>query len=323
MRAIVFNNTGEPGEVLGLAEVPVPEPGKNEVRIRVLASPLNPADILFVNGKYRIKPSFPQIAGLEGAGIIDELGENVNLPPATLVAFRHKNVWAEYTVIPIEKIIVLPNGFSIDKASQFSLNPITAFALLEEANIKTDDDWLLLTAGNSAVSKQIIQFAQLKNIKTITVTRSSDDFSELKTLGVTATLTDDLENIEEVVNEITNGKGVKCVLDAVGGELINRLIKSISQFGKLISYGLISKDAVSYHNSTIIFRNITIKGFGIDQWLSEISETKYKETIDALISILKNPDFKLPVAAKFTLAEFAKAFGKFQQTRNGKIILMP
>jgi NADPH:quinone reductase len=322
MKAIVFNSAGDFDKVLNLTEVPVPEPCENEVRIRVHASPINPADILFINGKYRLKPLFPQIAGLEGAGIIDKLGENVNLPIGSLVAFRHKNVWAEYVVVPVEKVVVLPSDFPIEKACQFSLNPITAYALLDEATVKTDDDWILLTAGNSAVSKLIFQFAKQKNVKTIAVSRNRDDFSELNSLGATATITDDLANIENLVNEITKEKGVKCVLDAVGGELITKLINTISPFGKLVSYGLFSNENVTYHNSSIIFRNIIIKGFGIDNWLNEITEKKYKETIDELITTLANPGFKMPVAAKYPISDFTKALKKFINTRNGKIMLI-
>ncbi|MCB9000188.1 MAG: zinc-dependent alcohol dehydrogenase family protein [Bacteroidales bacterium] len=322
MKAIVFNSTGDFDKVLNLTEVPIPEPAENEVRIKVQASPINPADILFINGKYRLKPVLPQIAGLEGAGIIDKLGEKVNMKIGSLVAFRDKNIWAEYVVVPANKLVVLPPDFPVEKACQFSLNPITAYALLDEANVRTEDEWILLTAGNSSVSKLIIQFAKLNNIKTIAVARNSDNFSELDSLGATAIITDDFANIEHRVNEITKGKGVKCVLDAVGGELISKLIKTISPFGKLISYGLISNENVTYHNSSIIFRNITIKGFGIDNWLNETTKNNYKDTIDVLISILINPGFIMPVAAKYPLTEYKKAFEKYIHTRNGKILLI-
>ena len=157
MKAIIFDKTGKANDVLKLEEIPISEPNDNEVRIKILASTINPADMLFIEGKYRMQPSFPQTAGLEGIAIIDKTGRNIQLPENTLVAFRHKNIWAEYAVMPEEKIVILPQNFPIDKGSQFSLNPITAYALLEQANIK-ESDWLLLTAGNSAISKIIIQF---------------------------------------------------------------------------------------------------------------------------------------------------------------------
>ncbi|MGF7043020.1 hypothetical protein [Mucilaginibacter lappiensis] len=75
----------------------------------------------------------------------------------TMVAFFSKNAWAEYASIPQEDVIVLPRGGAFDKASQVAVSPITAWGLLERADVKAGD-WLLLTAGNSIVSKLLIQF---------------------------------------------------------------------------------------------------------------------------------------------------------------------
>jgi NADPH:quinone reductase-like Zn-dependent oxidoreductase len=139
MKAVVFKNSGDPIKVLEIQEMPLPEPKDNEVRVKIIASPINPADFLFIKGLYRIKPKFTQVAGLEGVGIIEKVGKNVSLELNTLIAFRHRNVWAEYAIIPIEKITPLPADFPIEKASQFSSNPMTAFALIEESSVKSNE----------------------------------------------------------------------------------------------------------------------------------------------------------------------------------------
>jgi len=322
MKAIVFDQAGKPEQVLALKEIPIPEPGENEVRVRLLASPINPADILFIAGRYRIQPSFPQVAGLEGAGIVDKCGNGVKLLKGVLVAFRNRNVWAEFVIVPVAKITQLPFDFPIEKACQFSLNPVTAYALLSEANV-SGKEWLLLTAGNSAVSKMIIQMAGLRNLKVISISRSERDFAELKSLGATATLTDDIENISKSVQEITNGKGVKCVLDSIGGKLITELIKNLAPFGKLVSYGVISSENVDYHNSNLVFKNITIKGFGVDAWLSDLAAEKRTETFDHLISMLENPLFQMPVAARYRFEEFRSAIVDFANAKSGKVVFIP
>ncbi|MBF2709912.1 zinc-dependent alcohol dehydrogenase family protein [Flavobacterium soyangense] len=322
MKAVTFKNTGEPIEVLEVQEIPLPEPKINEVRVKILASPINPSDILFIKGVYRLKPEFTQTAGLEGVGIIDKIGKNVNLPLNTLVAFRHKNVWAEYGIIPVEKLTLLPADFPIEKASQFSLNPITAFALLDEASVQ-NDEWLLITAGSSSISKMIVQLANRKNIKTIAVVKNEKDLIELQNLGATETLIDNRENIVQKVLKITNNKGVNCILDAVGGQLISELLKSMASNGQLITFGLLSSENVAYHNSTIIFKNITIKGFGIDNWLANITIDKNIEVYEFLIDTLADPEFKMPVVAKFNIFDFKKAIQLFQVGNNpGKILLL-
>lgn len=323
MKAIIFNQTGLPEEVLTLEEIPVPEPAENEIRVKMLASPVNPADLLFIDGKYRIKPTFPQVAGLEGAGVVDKCGQKATIAKGTLVSFRHKCTWAEYVVVPAEKATMLPSDFPIEKACQFSLNPVTSFALLDEVQDIKSDEWLLLTAGKSAVSKIIIQMARLRQMNVIAVSRSENDFAELKSLGAAVTLTDNPATIGESIQLATNGKGVKFVLDSVGGSLITEILKNMQPFGKLVLYGLMSSENVVFHNSTIVFKNLSVKGFGVDAWLRSLSSEKREQTFDNLISMLKDPGFQMPVAAKYHFEDFISALQQMQTSRNGKILLYP
>jgi NADPH:quinone reductase len=81
MKAIQFEQYGEPAKVFAVQERPIPEPGKGEVRVRILASPVNPSDLLFVRGHYAgVQPHFPSPAGFEGVGIVDVLGPQVHRP---------------------------------------------------------------------------------------------------------------------------------------------------------------------------------------------------------------------------------------------------
>lgn len=321
MQTIYFNNIGDPKEVLEIGNIMNLEPNENEVRIKVLASPINPADILFVNGVYRIKPILPQIAGLEGVGIVDKVGKNVSIPLKSLVSFRYKGAWAEYTIIPLEKIIKLPKDFPIEKASQFSLNPVTAYGLLDESKAHAGD-WILLTAGNSAISKMIIQMAKIREINTIAFIRNKRDIDKLKNIGANKVLIDSDNDIVQSVLRITNNQGVKCILDSVGGPLISDLLKSIAPLGQLITYGLLSNNNVEFHNSTIIFKNITIKGFGIDNWLLRINNKEKKTMLDWLINTLSNNQFEMPIVAKFTIKDFQKAIEMYQERKiKGKILL--
>jgi NADPH:quinone reductase-like Zn-dependent oxidoreductase len=97
MKALYFEQTGDAESVLSLKQFDKPAPKANQVIVKLLVSNINPSDFFFISGTYRFKPEFPQIAGFEGAGIIDSVGEGVDLPVGALVAFFSKNVWAEYT----------------------------------------------------------------------------------------------------------------------------------------------------------------------------------------------------------------------------------
>lgn len=320
MKAVIFEKTGAPLDVLQMKDVQVPKPAAGEVRVKILASPINPADTLFISGKYRIKPQFPQITGLEGVGIIDKVSEGSTFSLGTLVAFRYKGLWADHAIVPEEKLIPLPAGYPVEKAAQLSLNPITAYALLDVANI-SQDDWLLINAGNSGVSRIIIQLAALRGIKTIVVTRNDKEAHGLDQLGATEVITSQQGGLTKKIMEITGNAGVACVLDAVGGELLSEVLTVMAPFGKVISYGLLDKANVSYHNSTVIFKNLTIVGFGIDAWLSD-KGNKVHEIYRVLADTIANPEFKMPVAALFPMADFYDAFTYQESNFNkGKVLM--
>jgi NADPH2:quinone reductase len=319
MNVIYFKEAGKPEDVLSIGQIPMPEPVMDEVLIRILASPINPADFLFIGGKYRIQPVFPQIAGFEGAGIIVDNGGDKDYPINTLVAFRHKNAWAEYVNVPKNKIILLPENLPVEKATQLSLNPLTAWALLDELNAAAGE-WVLLSAGNSAVSKLIMQFAKTRDLKTIAIVREGDRFDELLSLGASVVLKANDGDLERRIKAVVQEDKIAGFLDAVGGELASRVIKIITANSKIIHYGLFSDQNVIYHSADIIFRNIVIMGFGIDGWISTKTAADLVRTWEQIIQEVMNPGFRMDVAGKYALEEFEKAISENRFAKGGKII---
>lgn len=167
MQALVFEQAGEPLEVLGLKEAPMPKAGPGEVLIQVGARSIQPADSLFIAGRYRVKPRFPQIAGFDGAGVVVGRGAGVGAPAiGTRVAFRCPGAWAEYVVVPEKLAYVVPGDLSpsIDDglASQFALNPLTAWGLLDTVRLAegpSKGKRMLVTAGRSIVVGLLAELA--------------------------------------------------------------------------------------------------------------------------------------------------------------------
>ena len=323
MKVLYFEHEGEALDVLQLKETAVPEPGENEVRINWMGSSINPADIFFIRGKYRFKPQFPQIAGLEGAGIVDKAGRNVQISPGTLVAFLYKNAWAEYVIVPEKELFVLPEDFPVEKAIQFVLNPATAWGLIHRAGLQAGD-WLLLSAGNSSVSSIITQIARTRGIQVISIVRSAEYGSRLKALGAAAVINSSNESIIERVQQLTGGKGATAAIDAVGGDTGTQMTQALSVNGRQIAYGVLSPEPVQVHNSLFVYRNISYSGFGIRGLLESLSAKEKKEMAASLIDLLISPDFKMDISASFRLDEFQSAFQLYASgAENGKIILKP
>jgi len=180
----------------------------------------------------------------------------------------------------------------------------------------------LVNAGNSDVSKIIIQLARLRGIKTIAVTRNDKEGKGLRLIGATNVLASEPGGLAQRILEITDQKGVACVLDAVGEDLLSELLTVIAPFGKVISYGLLGKGNVTYHNSTVIFKNLTITGFGIDAWLSKKGDDIHS-IYSSLVAIIAKPEFQMPIAAAFPMADFCEAF-EYQKnnTNTGKVLMI-
>jgi NADPH2:quinone reductase len=319
MKAIYFEQTGDPQKVLAINEFSKPVAAAGEVLVKVIGSPINPSDIFFITGDYRLKPTLPQIAGFEGAGIIEAVGESVNLKPGSLVAFFSKNAWAEYVTVPQKELFVLPDDFPTTKAVQFALNPITAWGLLEKSGLK-EGDWLLLTAGNSMVSKFLIEFAKRRKINLIATVRNAKYVAPLLEKGV-AVINTEKQEVLPSVKELTGGVGVDCAMDPIGGKLGSVIIEALKPNGKLIIYGKTDPEPAQFHYSAIAYNNLTIFSFGIRGYVNSLTDTAKTIIGNSVAEIIGKPEFDMGPSISYPICDFQSALKAIQTLAEGKVIL--
>ncbi|MHA4810691.1 zinc-dependent alcohol dehydrogenase family protein [Flavitalea flava] len=320
MKAIYFEQTGDPRSVLRVREMDMPVPGPGEVRVKMLGSPINPADHFFIQGKYRFQPEFPQVAGLEGAGIVESAGRDVQIPIGSLVAFIYKNTWAEYTVVSEKELFVLPPGFPVEKACQFALNPPSAWGLLQRSGVKSGD-WLMLSAGNSSLARTLTQVAAKKGIRLILTVRGGNYGEELKALGATEIISTPPSSFKEKVNSLTDGKGVNAVLDPVGGETATELLQCLAPQGKMILYGTLDPALSQFPNALFVYKDISLQGFGIRGYLNGLKLSERGEMMDSLTGIISDPGFVMDVAARYPLNEYRQAIDSDHMNNTGGKVL--
>ena len=323
MKTIQFDQTGKPAEILNVIEKDLPQPGPGEVRIRVGASPINPSDIMFVQNLYGIRPQLPSGAGFEGMGVLDAVGEGVVLEVGQRVSFTGVGAWSEYAIAHHKALIPVPDEMTDEVAAQLFVNPFTAFAMVEEANVPAGG-WLMLTACASAFGKMAIQLCQQRGIKTIGTVRRNDLNDELRALGLTEIINTETDNMAARVKQITDGQGVACVLDAVGGQTASEAMKCLGKGGTMLIYGLLSMQDPTFNAGLMIFRELTIRGFWLTDWMRRVDAKTRQRVAGEVIGMLASGQIKMPVEATYPLADIAKAVTHSDSPgRWGKILIKP
>lgn len=323
MRTIQFDHAGKPEDILNLIEAPLPEPKAGEVRVKVIASPINPSDIMFVQNLYGIRPVFPSGAGFEGVGVIDACGEGVNLPIGQRVSFTSIGAWSEYAIAQAKSVIPVPDAMTDDVAAQLFVNPFTAYAMVLDSGV-APGGWLMFTAAGSAFGKMVIQVCKMKGIKTIGTVRRPDMIDELKALGADEIINIATESVTRRVKEITGGAGVMCILEAVAGKTAAQVLPCLANGGKMLIYGSLSVEDIPINAGVMIFKEITLKGFWLTTWMKIAAPDARKEVLTNVIQLLASGQIQLPVEASYSLDQITEAVLHAQREgRTGKILVRP
>src|SRR3954451_21594806 len=192
MKAIVFEEFGEPAEVLRIRDVPVPVPGPGEVRVRMIATPVNPSDLLVVRGRYGVLPRLPATPGFEGVGVVDQvgpglLGRLVKGKRGTVINGAGGN-WAEYAVIPARQGRPAASDRPDEQVASFFVNPASVQAMARHVLRVPKGEWLLQSAAGSALGRMMIKLGRHDGFRTINVVRRREAMAELSALGADAVI---------------------------------------------------------------------------------------------------------------------------------------
>lgn len=315
MQALVFERIGEAAEVLKLRDVPEPEPAEGQVLVAVEASPVHPADFSFIRGSYRAKPAFPQIAGLSGAGRVVAVGAGVGLSVGARVAFRWPGAWAELALAPLARVYEIPDAVASDAAAQFVVNPITAWGLLEAARVRAGD-FIALTAASSSVAALVSVLAAERDVRVIGIARAAS-LGELG--GDVRAVAENAPDLAARVRDLTGGEGVAALVDCVGGPLVGSLFEAVRPGGTVVAYGTLSPEPVSVRNGTLIYRNLSWVGFGIDRFLAGLSAAENERMLAALWAGIASGRLPLPMQARLSLSDFAEGLRLALAGGRGKV----
>ena len=273
MKAVRFESFGEPAEVLQVVDLPTPEPGRNEVRVRMTASPINPSDLLTVRGKYGVMPSLPFVPGYEGVGIVDRAGPGLigKLLVGRRVAVLSQTGgnWAEYTVVPALRVVPVPSDLPDEQVASFFVNPATALAMVRHVLAVPKGAWLLQSAAGSTLGRMIIKLGKHDGFRTINVVRRAEAIEELRPLGGDVVISSSHGPIGDQVRRIVGEAGVKFALDPVGGQTGSEVFDALGEDGRMLVYGTLDQNPLQIDPRRMIAGKRVVEGFYLGHWAAQ------------------------------------------------------
>jgi mitochondrial enoyl-[acyl-carrier protein] reductase / trans-2-enoyl-CoA reductase len=323
MCAIRYEEFGDPAEVLQVASLPVPEPGPGEVRVRLLAATINPSDYGMIAGSYGRLRELPAVAGREGVGQVDALGQGVTtVGVGARVRFPEEGVWQEYACVPVNELMLADSTVPVEQAAISFVNPPTAYCLLRHVVDLPKGSWVLQNAGNSTVGLSVIQMAKAMGLKTISQVRREELVEPLQSMGANQVVFEG-SDWPKRIKELTGGEPVRLALNSIGGESATDQIKALGEGGTQVTFGGMVGDKVRFPTRFLIFNDVRLVGFWWDKFCQTRGPAAVREVMDAVYAMMRDRRLKLPIAATYELSGIKEAIAHDKHPKLGKVLLKP
>ncbi|CAH9108867.1 unnamed protein product [Cuscuta epithymum] len=293
-KAIVYDQHGPPDSVTRVTELPPVEIKDNDVCVRMLAAPINPSDINRIEGVYPVRPPLPAVGGYEGVGEVHAIGAGVkSLSPGDwVIAFPPTSgTWQTYVVKEQSLWHKVDKGTPMEYAATVIVNPMTALRMLEDFAALKSGDSIVQNGATSIVGQCVIQLARVRGIHSLNIIRDrtgSDEAREkLIQLGADEVFTEsqlDMKKIKTLLGSIPEpALGLNCV----GGNAASLVLKFLRQGGTMVTYGGMSKKPITVPTSLFIFKELSLRGFWLQKWLSPDKAEECHGMIDYLLVLAR------------------------------------
>ncbi|MCX7868485.1 MAG: 2-enoyl thioester reductase domain-containing protein [Terrimicrobiaceae bacterium] len=322
MKAAVLHEFGPAGDNLRVEDRQAAPPGEGEVRLEMLAAPVNPADMNILEGKYGELPDLPAVVGNEGAGRVAETGPGVEgLAIGDLVAVLQRGTWASEITLPASEVVRLPHSLDPLQAAMIAVNPPTALLMLRQFATLNPGDWVAQNAANSAVGRCVIQIARRLGLRTLNLVRREELRTELEALGADAVAIEDAD-LRKEARALCGGHLPKLGLNAVGGASALNLANALAPGSPLVTYGAMSLQPLKIPNGLLIFKGLSFQGFWLTRWKKTAAPAERQALFAEIAGMMATGELKMPVHRIFDLGEIHAALREArQEKRAGKVLL--
>jgi NADPH2:quinone reductase len=318
MRAIQQGEFGGP-EVLELVEVPVPEAADGQVLVRVSRAGLNFADTHQREDQYVQRQSLPLIPGSEVAGVREDTGERV-------VALVGHGGYAEYALAPADRVFPIPDGLDDGTALALLLQGLTAWHLYRTCARMAPGESVLVVSGAGGVGSLAVQLGRAFGAGRVIATASSPEKRALcLELGAHAAIDGDASDpgaLRGRLLEANEGREVDVVLELAGGPLFDVALRAMADMGRLVVYGISSREQNEVRTGRLLKRSQAVVGFWLFHYLERPEHLR--EPLAELFALAARGELRAVVGETYGLSEARRAQEDLASRRTrGKLLLDP
>jgi NADPH:quinone reductase len=324
MKAIQIDRFGDADE-LHLVDVPIGDPGPNEVRIRHRACGINFIDIYHRTGLY--PNQLPLVLGTEGAGVVDAVGAGVtHLAVGDRVGYaaRTPGSYAEARIMPATPVVKLPDSIGFDTAAAMMLKGLTVQYLLRRTRVALPPGELILWhAAAGGVGLIACQWARALGLRLIGTAGSDEKCKLAEQHGAAYTINYRREDVVARVRELTGGKGVNVVYDPVGKDTWDRSLDCLAPLGLMVSFGNASGPVAPVNLGALSLKgSLYVQRPTLGTYLA--TRESAQQGADDLFHMVTSGQVKVPVERSYPLAEAARAHKELEgRGTTGAGVLVP
>jgi NADPH:quinone reductase len=315
VRAIQITEFGGP-EVLELVELPTPEPRDGEVLIEVARAGINFADTHQRTDSYVAKAELPLVPGSEVAGVRVDTGERV-------LALCGHGGYAQYAVAPAELTFPIPDGVDDGTALALLLQGLTAWHLYRTCAHVAAGESVVVHSAAGGVGSLAVQLGKPLGAGRVIATASSEDKRRLALeLGADAVTDSAPENMTERLIECNDGRELDVVFEMSGGEVFEQSLRALAPFGRLVAYGISSRNQNEVRSGHLLRHSRAVIGFWLMHCLGR--PEMIDEALADLFDRASRGELRAVVGATYALGDAAQAQVDLAERRTtGKLLLDP
>ena len=323
MLAIDIEAPGGP-EALVPVRRPVPEPGNDEVLIRVAAAGVNRPDVLQRRGLYPPPPGAPAIPGLEIAGTIVDMGPGVarEIHSTHVCALVAGGGYAEYALAHADLCLPVPPSLTLVEAAAMPETLLTVWHNLFQRGYVRDGETVLVHGGTSGIGTMAIALCNAFGVRIIVTCGSDEKCRRAEALGADAAINYRGADFVEEVKRLTGGRGVEVVLDMVGGDYLPRNLDCLAVEGRHVSIAVQRGATAELNIARLMMRRLTLSGSTLRARSTEFKGMLIGDIARNVWPLVAQGEIRPVIDTILPLAEAAEAHRRMEAGEHvGKIVL--